>query len=112
VRRVPNAGSFFKNPVLARDDVERLRGLLGRIPTYDDPNGIKVAAARLIEAAGWKGAQLGPAGVWARQPLVLINGGSARGSDMLKLAQTIQADVAERFGVALELEPVVLGVDE
>jgi UDP-N-acetylmuramate dehydrogenase len=112
VRRVPNAGSFFKNPVLGRDEVERLRGLLGRIPTYEDPNGVKVAAARLIEAAGWKGRSSGRAGVWARQPLVLFNRGDARGTDMLRLARDIQADIADKYNVALELEPAVLGEDE
>jgi len=112
VRRVPNAGSFFKNPVLGLDEVERLRGLLGRIPTYEDPNGVKVAAARLIEAAGWKGRTSGRAGVWARQPLVLFNRGDARGADMLRLARDIQADVADKYDVALELEPAVLGLDE
>ena len=112
VRRVPNAGSFFKNPVLGLDEVERLRGLLGRIPTYEDPNGVKVAAARLIEAAGWKRRTSGRAGVWARQPLVLFNRGDARGADMLRLARDIQADVADKYDVALELEPAVLGLDE
>ena len=112
VRRVPNAGSFFKNPVVARSDVERLRGLLGNVPTYDHPNGIKVAAARLIDAAGWKGQHIGAAGVWSRQPLVLVNLGTARAADILTLAHSIQADVEHRFGVALEFEPAVFGVDE
>jgi UDP-N-acetylmuramate dehydrogenase len=112
VRRVPNAGSFFKNPVLDRAEVERLRGLVGQIPTYDDPNGVKVAAARLIEAAGWKARSSGRAGVWPRQPLVLINRGGARGADILELARDIQSDIAGKFGVRLELEPAVLGVDD
>ncbi len=112
VRRTPNAGSFFKNPVLDPTEVDRLRNQLGNVPTYADPNGIKVAAARLIEAAGWKGRRLGRAGVWFRQPLVLVNLGDARASDLLHLARAIQEDVATRFGVALELEPAVLGFDE
>lgn len=112
VRSVPNAGSFFKNPVLARSEVERLRGLLGRIPTYEDPKGVKVAAARLIEAAGWKGRRSGRAGVWSRQPLVLINLGDARGADLLTLARDIQSDIADKFDVVLELEPTVVGTDE
>jgi UDP-N-acetylmuramate dehydrogenase len=111
VRRVPNAGSFFKNPVLNDADMGRLRSRLSDIPTYADANGIKVAAARLIEAAGWKGRSLGAAGVWHRQPLVLVNRGGASGADMLRLGQAIAADVAERFGVSLEMEPTVLGHD-
>jgi UDP-N-acetylmuramate dehydrogenase len=112
VRRIPNAGSFFKNPVLRPDEVERLREQLGAVPTFAARNGIKVAAARLIEAAGWKGRQLGRAAVWARQPLVLVNRGDADATDVLMLARAIQSDVADRFGVALELEPSVLGSDD
>ena len=105
-------GSFFKNPVLDADTVDRLRGQLGSLPTYPDTNGIKVAAARLIDAAGWKGQHIGPAGVWLRQPLVLINRGGARAAEILRLARAIQEDVATRFGVVLELEPAVIGFDE
>ena len=112
VRRVPNAGSFFKNPVLDVATVERLRGRLGSIQTYADANAVKVPAARLIEAAGWKGKAIGPAAVWRRQPLVLVNRGGARGADILILARAIQSDVTERYGVDLEIEPAVLGVDE
>jgi len=112
VRHVPNAGSFFKNPVVAVEVVERLRRVLGAIPTYNDLNGIKIAAARLIDAAGWKGKALGAAGVWYRQPLVLVNRGHACATDMLRLAETIRGDVRDRFGVELEIEPVVLGIDE
>jgi UDP-N-acetylmuramate dehydrogenase len=112
LRRVPNAGSFFKNPILDADLVNSLREQLGSVPTYPDTNGIKVAAARLIDAAGWKGRQVGSAGVWHRQPLVLINRGGARAAHILGLARAIQEDVATRFGVVLELEPAVIGFDE
>jgi UDP-N-acetylmuramate dehydrogenase len=112
VRRVPNAGSFFKNPVLDADQVNSLRDQLGNLPSYPDANGIKVAAARLIDAAGWKGRHIGRAAVWQRQPLVLINRGGARAADILGLAHAIQEDVATRFGVVLELEPAVIGFDE
>ena len=112
IRRVPNAGSFFKNPVVSVDAMERLRGVLGSMPTYNDSNGIKIPAASLIDAAGWKGKTLGAAGVWYRQPLVLINRGDACATDILRLAETIRRDVSERFGVDLELEPAVVGTDE
>jgi UDP-N-acetylmuramate dehydrogenase len=112
VRRTPNAGSFFKNPILDAQSVDRLCSQLGSLPTYPDANGVKVAAARLIDAAGWKGRHIGRAAVWSRQPLVLVNRGGARAADVLRLARAIQEDIAVRFGVALELEPSVIGFDE
>jgi UDP-N-acetylmuramate dehydrogenase len=110
-RRVPNVGSFFKNPIVDADTLERLRAALPGVPTYADRSGTKVAAARLIDAAGWKGRRIGRAGVWSRQPLVLVNLGDATSGDVLRLADAIRDDVGNRYGIALELEPTLLGVD-
>jgi len=110
-RRVPNVGSFFKNPIVDAAGLERVRNVLPDVPTYRDPHGTKIAAARLIDAAGWKGRAIGRAGVWSRQPLVLVNLGGATSKDVLRLADAIREDVANRYGVVLELEPTVLGVD-
>jgi len=49
---------------------------------------------------------MGAAGVYPKQALVLVNNGGASGADVLALARAIQADVLEKFGVALEPEPV------
>jgi len=108
-RRVPNAGSFFKNPVVSRVQYDALRARLPGLLGFDAPGGVKIPAARLIDAAGWKGKRLGRAGVWPRQALVLVNLGGARAPDVLALAAAIVDDVAVRYGVALELEPQILG---
>lgn len=74
------------------------------------PNGrVKLAAGWLIEQAGWKGRRLGPVGCYARQALVLVNHGGARGADVLAASQAVRADVFARFGVDLEPEPVFVG---
>jgi UDP-N-acetylmuramate dehydrogenase len=62
----------------------------------------------LIERAGWKGLRDGDAGVHQQQALVLVNYGAATGMQLLNLARRIQVDIAERFGVELEIEPNVL----
>ncbi len=110
-RRIPNVGSFFKNPILGADALDRLQRKLGGVPTYPDGNGTKIAAARLVDAAGWKGRRLGRVGVWPRQPLVLVNLGGATSRDVLRLAESIRDDVAARFDVQLEFEPIVLGIE-
>lgn len=102
-----NAGSFFKNPVV---DAARAGALLARwpdLPHYLQADGrVKLAAGWLIDRAGWKGRRLGPAGVHARQALVLVNHGGASGADIVALAEAIAADVRQRYGVILEAEPV------
>jgi len=110
-RSVPNAGSFFKNPIVSRAQFDSLRERIDRLLGYDAAGGVKLAAARLIDAAGWKGRRLGRAGVWGRQPLVLVNLGGARASDVLALADAIASDVRDRYAVELELEPRLLGED-
>ena len=104
-----NAGSFFKNPVVPVELAERIRSEHADLVSY--PAGeaqVKLAAGWLIERAGWKGFREGDAGVHRLQALVLVNYGAATGSQLLALARRIQADIAQRFGVVLEIEPNVL----
>ena len=104
-----NAGSFFKNPVVAADLAERLRAEHADLVSYPAGEGqVKLAAGWLIERAGWKGFRDGDAGVHRLQALVLVNYGSASGAQLLALARRIQADIQARFGVELEIEPNIL----
>ncbi|HTT10598.1 MAG TPA: UDP-N-acetylmuramate dehydrogenase [Burkholderiaceae bacterium] len=104
-----NAGSFFKNPVVSR---EKHGELIARFPSlvgYALPGGrFKLAAGWLIDAAGLKGATRGRAGVYEKQALVLVNRGGATGAEILALAREVQDKVAERFGVVLEPEPLIV----
>jgi len=106
---IGNAGSFFKNPVVSR---EKHGELIARFPSlvgYALPGGrFKLAAGWLIDAAGLKGATRGRAGVYEKQALVLVNRGGATGAEILALAREVQDKVAERFGVMLEPEPVIV----
>lgn len=104
-----NAGSFFKNPLVPAELAERLQHIHADLVAYPQADGqVKLAAGWLIERAGWKGFRDGDAGVHRLQALVLVNYGQASGQQLLALAQRIQADIAERFGVSLEIEPNVL----
>ncbi|MEQ9726131.1 UDP-N-acetylmuramate dehydrogenase [Pseudomonas sp. WHRI 8822A] len=104
-----NAGSFFKNPLVPVELAGRLRAEYADLVAYPQADGqVKLAAGWLIEKAGWKGVRDGDAGVHRLQALVLVNYGNATGQQLLALAQRIQADIAERFGVSLEIEPNVL----
>ncbi|KPX28989.1 MULTISPECIES: UDP-N-acetylmuramate dehydrogenase [Pseudomonas syringae group] len=101
-----NAGSFFKNPVISAELYIRLQAEHPGVVGYPQPDGrVKLAAGWLIEQAGWKGFREGDAGVHTLQSLVLVNYGQASGLQLLNLARRIQADIAERFGVELEMEP-------
>ncbi|MFS2159612.1 UDP-N-acetylmuramate dehydrogenase [Pseudomonas sp. Pseusp122] len=101
-----NAGSFFKNPVIAAAQAAELKNRYPGLVAYPQGDGqVKLAAGWLIEQAGWKGFRDGDAGVHVLQALVLVNHGHATGTQLLSLARRIQGDIAERFGVMLEMEP-------
>ena len=97
-----------------RDEVIRIRQeklpdpkVLGNeAPHYDLPDGqVKVPAGWLIDRCGLKGYRLGHATVYERQALVLVNAdGEATGQDIARLAEYVQEQVAERFGLQITPE--------
>lgn len=105
-----NAGSFFKNPVIGAQQAAELKQQHPDMVQYPLADGqVKLAAGWLIEQAGWKGRCVGDAAVHEQQALVLVNRGQATGEDVLALAGQIRDDIASRYGVQLEIEPVVIG---
>ncbi|MFB2538830.1 MULTISPECIES: UDP-N-acetylmuramate dehydrogenase [unclassified Acinetobacter] len=105
----PNAGSFFKNPLISTQQFEQLQQKFPNMPHYPQSNGMqKIAAGWLIEQAGWKGKQLGKVGMFARQALVLVNYADASLSDVQNTYQQVQHDVQQQFAILLEPEPVLL----
>jgi UDP-N-acetylmuramate dehydrogenase len=100
-----NAGSFFKNPVVAKTEADALQAKYEDMPVYEiNEMQSKLAAGWLIEQCGWKGKQIGDAGVHKDQALIIVNHGSAKGSEILELANEIRKSVIYKFGVKLEME--------
>lgn len=99
-----SAGSFFMNPVVDSSACERLLADYPDMPHYEVANGYKIPAAWLIERSGWKGRRLGPAGVYDRQALVLVNYGGATGADVVRLSEAVRASVRGKFGISLQPE--------
>ncbi len=83
---LPNTGSVFKN-------------------TPDD------YAGRLIEAAGLKGYRIGDAEISSKHANFIVNRGSAKTADVLALMAEAKERVKEKFGVDLEEELHLMGVD-
>lgn len=106
---LPNAGSFFKNPVVERALADKLAEQYPGMPLYKVGEGhCKLAAGWLIEQCGWKGKTLGNAGVHDKQALVLVNRGGADGMEIARLANEIKKDVFVKFGVWLKPEVYVI----
>lgn len=106
-----NAGSFFKNPILPREQVEALKVLHPTMPTYQvegQPDKLKIATGWMIDSLGWKGRAMGRAGVHDKQALVLVNLGGAEGAEVVALAERICQEVKEKFGVEINPEVNIL----
>ena len=107
--RIPNAGSFFRNPVV---DEARRRALLRAHPdlvAYPQRGGVsRIAAGWLLEQAGWRGRRCKTVAVHERHALVLTNPGRATGTEVLDCARAMRASVYKIFGIELEIEPRVV----
>ena len=112
-----SAGSFFTNPILAEDAfaaLEERAAEHGRPPRFPEPDGrIKTSAAWLIERAGFERGHGDPSGIAisAKHTLALTNRGAGTTAELLALARKIAGDVRECFGVRLDPEPTLVGVD-
>ncbi|MFI6535577.1 UDP-N-acetylmuramate dehydrogenase [Nonomuraea sp. NPDC050547] len=109
-----SAGSFFTNPILTPGQAAELELRAPGHPRWDLPDGtVKVPAAWLIEHAGFpKGYRRGPARISTKHTLALTNpDGSATAADLLALAREVRDGVAEKFGVRLVNEPVMVGCE-
>ena len=111
-QKIGNAGSFFKNPVLNDKEFRKFIQNHPDAPTYQaETKGFyKIPAAWLIEKCGWKSRRIGDAGVFALQPLVLVNYGNASGKDIYNLSELIRNDVFKSFSIQLEREVNLAGV--
>ena len=104
-KKIGNAGSFFKNPIVKKDKLEWIKKYFNDVPSYklDDKN-YKIPAAWLIESAGLKGKELDGFGIHKTQPLVLVNFGGAKGEDIYKLSLSIKEIIFKIFKIELETE--------
>lgn len=114
-----SAGSFFVNPIVDNDLADRVEkkarslGLMNedeKMPSYPAGDQSKIAAAWLIERAGFsKGFDAGSVGISSKHSLGVINRGDATCDEVLRFAEEIRHRVAAVFGVLLEREPRILG---
>ncbi|MBP6948913.1 MAG: UDP-N-acetylmuramate dehydrogenase [Candidatus Pacebacteria bacterium] len=104
-RTYPNAGSFFKNPVVSSVQGETLRASYPDIPLMEHGDMYKIPTAWLIEhVAEMKGMRIDNLGLWPMQPLVLVNYGNATAGEVISFSKQVIERIQEKTGIVLERE--------
>lgn len=101
---IPNCGSFFKNPFVSEEVVNKIKVGFPSLPTFQEENLFKIPAGFLIDSLGFKGQKLGNITVYKNNALVLTNPERASFQDLLDAKELIQKSVFDRFGIMLEPE--------
>ena len=105
-----SAGSFFTNPIISQQAADQLPNAAPKWPLIDGR--VKVSAAWLIENAGiHKGDEVGGARISTKHVLALSNSGNATAADIAELAKRARNQVKEVFGITLEAEVNLVGVE-
>ncbi len=105
VEDFPNAGSFFKNPVIDQKHFANLQVHFPDLVSYPaEENKVKLAAGQLIDSCGLKGARKGNVGTHDKQALVIVNHGKATGKEISDFSKYIQTSVYQKFKVKIEPE--------
>ena len=105
-----SAGSFFTNPIISQQAADQLPNAAPKWPLIDGR--VKISAAWLIENSGiHKGDEVGGARVSTKHVLALTNAGSATAADIASLARKARDQVKEVFGITLEAEVNLIGVE-
>ncbi len=109
-KEIGNAGSFFKNPIVSNNLYQKILDEHPDLVAFSiDDSNWKLAAAWLIDKAGWKGFSRDGVGVYEKQALCLVNHGADQAECLLRLERDLKFDIKLKFGVILEREPVQLG---
>jgi UDP-N-acetylmuramate dehydrogenase len=105
-----SAGSFFINPILSKSDADKLPT---DAPCWPQSDGrVKTSAAWLMEKAGMsKGEKLAGAQISSKHVLALTNSGNATAEDIVKLAKIARNKVFEKFGIKLQAEVQLVGIN-
>lgn len=108
-KELGNSGSFFKNPVISKEQFLKVQEQFPDVKFFEvSPKEVKVPAGWLIEHTGLKGYRKDDAGVHKNQALVLVNYGNATGQEILALSKYVQKKVFDKYGIAIEAEVNVI----
>lgn len=103
---LPNAGSFFKNPIVSKELLEELKKQFPELVYFEVSGGFKISAAYIIEKAGWKGKFIDCVGMSAKHALVFVNMADDGNQRAAKYIHLLKEDILNKCNIELEVEPI------
>ena len=104
---MPNNGSFFKNALVEKWQLDDLRKIDPNIPMYDMGDGTyKIPSGWLIEKVGLKGQLLHGIRVYDKNALVLINESATNYYSLAEARDEIIGKVRDTYRIQIEQEPL------
>lgn len=106
---LPNTGSFFKNAVVEKWQLDELQTKYPELRTFDMGNGnYKIPVGWLIEKAGLKGSIINGMRVYDKNALVLVNESATSYDDLAMARDEIIGKVRDMFRIQIQQEPLEL----
>ncbi|HEY6736573.1 MAG TPA: UDP-N-acetylmuramate dehydrogenase [Candidatus Saccharimonadia bacterium] len=105
---VPNAGSFFKNPIISAEQFHELEQDHENVVSFPYGENFKISAGWLLDQCGFKGSEHFGLKIWEHHALVITNPQGADFEHLMKLVKLMQDTVKRRFGIELEQEPLLI----
>lgn len=107
--KIPNAGSYFTNPILEAEEATKFKLKFPEISLFPFGDKFKVSAGYLIDQTGLKGAKIGLIEISNKNALVLTNPARASFEEIEKAEKFIIEKINKKFGITLKREPVIIG---
>ena len=115
--KIPNVGSFYKNPIVSETALNRLLSRYENMPYFEDSSKdnktkkYKLAAGWLIDQAGLKGYSRYGFMIYPKNALVITKiKDSANFCDLMKFSKIITKKIKDQFGIELRIEPEIFNI--
>ena len=104
-RDTPNCGSFFKNPIVSKVELDNILNINKDIKYFTNGDECKLSTASLIESLVLKGYAVGGASISLNHALIIVNKERlATYEDVANLSEYIVKQVFDKYKVSLERE--------
>lgn len=99
------AGSFFKNPIIKREEYESLKEKYPELPGYETESGVKIPLGYVLDRIlTLRNYREGEVGTYEGQALVVVNYGNATANEINSFAEKIEKKVFDVVGIKIERE--------